>query len=191
MSINGMVTLQFGVPDTELTIRPFLSRAVLAITAVPTLWHVAAFSSWMTALIAWRRRAPGSADASFVGLCLMALGSLVVFHTFYGDFETYLYSAHAWPYVVLPGLAVAMAAARSNARGPAWLLAIALACAATQTVNGLRSLDRLPTQPGVLRPVGAPAREPRGLQLPRAQRLRTPSAGATDAQPLVDRPTVP
>lgn len=140
-----LVVNQFGVPQTAVcgtslqtkpTIEPLQVAALLfwvvgiLCTACGT---VKRNSRWATALASW----------------LLAYVALLLFHSFYDAQEAFLFSGHAWPFVVLPALLAFKGALTSRAvRLACWFHLASVALSAVQTAVSfpvfLENMRRLP-----------------------------------------------
>ncbi len=109
-SFATVVVAQFGTPATMLVSVPSIGNVVLLRPRLSDLQVVAA-ALWLLGIAAWLRDA-SSVERRFAVACGVALSSVVAFHTTYANQEAFMFSPHAWPYILLPGLAAGLDARR-------------------------------------------------------------------------------
>ena len=153
-SVRGLLLHPFGMPLTMLTewMHPVDGRLVTSLRErEPTLLQLAACALWCTAIVLWARspqRAP--AERRFATTCALALAALIVFHSFVSSYEAYIFSAHAWPFVALPGVLAGLSGSPRQRR----CIRLAVGLALLQTLLGILWLERLPGATGARWPPG-------------------------------------
>jgi len=143
-AFRELVVYQFGVPFTTIAVTQYppghrLVSVVPAGSGSALSW--AAFLLWSVGIAAFlraRKRGGVCDEKHFAVACLAALATMVAFHSVYNTREAYLFSAHAWPYVLLTGLVAFEDAVARGERTRILLFAGALALAAAQTAIGER-----------------------------------------------------
>jgi hypothetical protein len=150
-SLRALIMAQFGVPTAD---RCNYSPAVGApydgviLKDAPNLLQITAAVCWFLGIVfCWRiewGNTHGQAQRGMTIGCLFALLWLVTFHSFFASDEAYMFSVHAWPFVLIPGL-LALRDGFQARRLPVLLpLGIALLLALIQTTLALPALFRLP-----------------------------------------------
>lgn len=151
-SFEGLIVSEFGVPASALTTwqNPFTGLMVtsvgnLGVTGLQT----AGFLAWCMGVLLWARPAGrGSPERWFLRYCLLAALSLIAFHSAYATDEAYLFSAHMWPYLVLPAVLAWTNGVRTGRVAPVVFITAAVAFSAVQTGVGLAGLRGLPPTTG-------------------------------------------
>jgi hypothetical protein len=153
-SFTGLVTYQFGVPGAALRTwqNPLDATTVMSIgPRGPSPLHYLALLAWIAGLaVWWAGGLRTTAETRILVLTSIAGASLVAFHSIYGSYESYVVSPHVWPYIALPACFAVLSSRRLGRHLPLALLAAALALSLVQSSIGMRSLNRLPSQPGHL-----------------------------------------
>ncbi|HVS08495.1 MAG TPA: hypothetical protein VMS76_01380 [Planctomycetota bacterium] len=152
-SFQHLVLFQFGMPRTELITwtHPADGAVVTSIhsaSATPLQW--AAFALWLAAVGLWvrRGRAGEPAERRFGAYCAAALLALLAFHVPFSAWEAYIFSPHAWPYVVVPGVLAWRWGMQARNRAVILCVAAAVALSLLQTAYGLWWLEHLPGDTG-------------------------------------------
>jgi hypothetical protein len=139
-SARQLVLAQFGLPYVVAAPNadPIAPTDALSVAA-PTGWSVLAAALWLGAICAERSRCPSrGGEARLAIASSLSLVGLVAFHSVYAATEAFMFAPHAWPFVVLPGLAI-LTDRDSSAASRIAVLAALLACA-IQTVLAASTL---------------------------------------------------
>jgi hypothetical protein len=111
LSFHHLILSQFGIPWGYLKEYP----ASLASHGVPfsgpfvdgTLAPLSCCAAvlWLLGVLIYARSLPArSRVVHFLRHCALILSIFVLFHAIYDPAESYIFAAHAWPFLILPGL---------------------------------------------------------------------------------------
>jgi len=153
-SFRGLVVAQFGTPIaktiTESGPDGFSqpARRLVLTKRVPPL-QIVALVLWTVGIVQWARRnrsaalADRDSEQQVALACAGALLFLVGFHAIYDASEAFLFSGHAWPFVLLPGLFALEESLYERRTGVMLCLLSAIAVSAVQVVLGFTALSPL------------------------------------------------
>lgn len=153
-SARQLVVLQFGVPDSNLLtwndpylggsgiVNPFTGYVITSVYPRGAVSPVqaAACLLWLAGIGLWLRQSIISCDRRFAVVCASALGELIAFHSVYDTGEAYLFSPHAWPFVLLPGLVAFADGLQMRRFCQIACFAASIGLSAVQLVSGLSGL---------------------------------------------------
>jgi hypothetical protein len=132
ISIHRLTLNQFGMSAVGLQPEPL---AVYPLPQVSPL-QVGALLLWAAGsfLALMRRGEKQSIEGRFVFYCLAAWLSVTLFHASYDPQEAFIFCAHAWPFVLLPGLIALERAIRDRNRVAIGCLAAAITFSLVQLI---------------------------------------------------------
>lgn len=145
-SFRAMVVHQFGVPPTEV-VRHTESNGqkypLIYVKDGGPLPQAIPCALWYLGIFLWLPRGYQAhpVERKVIIACLAATAALVAFHAAYCTFEAFMFSPHAWPFVVLPGLCILKARAPGRAGAPAFLLLGAALMSLAMSAFHLNSLN--------------------------------------------------
>ncbi len=148
LSLINVVLAQFGVSIKPVIIQWINSNNNLQFMVVkkgPTILQISASILYLSGILWYLINNIKSQvkEASFIFYCTLALFSIVIFHSFYATKESYIFSAHAWPYLLLPGLVALRNSWKNSQRLPVLFILLALLLTIIQTVIGFNVLFNL------------------------------------------------
>jgi hypothetical protein len=117
----------------------------------PTFLQATAFLLWIAGILMWmfRHEKKCIQNYIFISFCTLALFSIISFHCMYASGESYIFSAHAWPYLVLPGVIAFRNSWLKNDYWPITILIAAVALSILQMILGLNILLNLKPPPDI------------------------------------------
>jgi hypothetical protein len=151
-SFRNLVMFQFGLPPTALyTWHDTLNSRMVTSVGIHgwTILQAVACGLWIAGTTVWvlslNRNSP---EYLFLLCCVTGALSLIVFHTSYATHDAYMFAAHIWPYIVLPGVLAWIENVRVRRFAGAICITIAVALSVLQNIEGLRVLLGLPGNTG-------------------------------------------
>jgi hypothetical protein len=151
-SFGGLILTHFGMPPSGLSTwqHPFNGMIVTSVRNLGmTAFQIAGLLLWCAGVLLWAwHGGRGSPERRFVQFALAAALSLIAFHTVYAAHEAYVFSAHIWPYLVLPGVLAWTDGVRTRRFAQVICITAAVVLSAIQTGSGLMNLRGLPGNTG-------------------------------------------
>jgi hypothetical protein len=151
-SFGGLILTHFGMPPSGLSTwqHPFNGMIVTSVRNLGmTAFQIAGLPLWCAGVLLWAwHGGRGSPERRFVRFALAAALSLIAFHTVYAAHEAYVFSAHIWPYLVLPGVLAWTDGVRTRRFAQVICITAAVVLSAIQTGSGLMNLRGLPGNTG-------------------------------------------
>ncbi|CAN5567021.1 hypothetical protein BH23BAC1_BH23BAC1_32810 [soil metagenome] len=111
----------------------------------PSIFQGIAFIFWVGGIIwyTFRNEKRSYPNLTFFVFCALSLLSIIGFHSFYATGESFIFSAHAWPYVVLPGVITIRNSFLKKDYGLIIILLTAVALSMVQMTIGLDMLLKI------------------------------------------------
>jgi hypothetical protein len=146
LSFKNFLISQFGMGFTNLVALSENGKAsIRVIPSTTSHIQIVAFICYVGTLIvwAWKNRKIAFIEVNFLLYCTAAFLSLLLFHSFYAVDEAYIFSAHGWPFLVVPGLIVLRKSWLQHEWLPILFIILTVALCALQTILGLQALLQL------------------------------------------------
>jgi hypothetical protein len=157
-SVRALVCAPFGIPPTDIaryvTDAGVVYDGIILRDAASPL-QVAAAILWASAVAVWflmrRRRAEAAGERRLILCCAGAAVLLLAFHATFASDEAFMFSPHAWPFLVVPGVVALWDSAARRERLPLLLLGTSLALCGIQSAWGVSILASLRPAPPAFR----------------------------------------
>lgn len=109
-SINNLLLEQFGISSPRISswTSPSGEENILVSLTSATYFQIFACLLYLSGIIVWmfQNKGKNHFELNFIFYCTFAFISLMAFHNLYAVNESYIFSAHGWPFLVLPGIIV-------------------------------------------------------------------------------------
>jgi len=143
MSFDALVIKQFGVPVIEVARSHDPVETMKILMPSNTFAPLSSFSFIMWSVSFWlwfRQKSTLKWEKHFFRACFAALFSMIIFYAIYANYEAYLFSAHSWPFIILPGIYALGKSVQTRCKTEICCFICAICLSAVQTFFGMISL---------------------------------------------------
>jgi hypothetical protein len=143
LSIKNFLLSQFGLgflKIIEWTTNEYVFRKLKL--AEEFYLQIAAFFLYMSGIVnwAWRKKGFNNLELKYILYCAAAFLSLLFFHCIYAVEESYMFTPHGWPFLVVPGILVLRDSWLQHNQWPIIFISLTLLLCALQIALGILKL---------------------------------------------------